>query len=418
MYSAADRTILHIDMNNFYASVELLDNPSLADKPVAVGGSEAMHHGIILAKNYIAKRFGVKTAEPVWEAKRKCPGLIVIPPHFDRYLSVSRSSRELLNKYSDRVEPFGLDEAWIDISDYASTAERGREIADELRARYRDELGVTVSVGVSFNKVFAKLGSDFKKPDATTVISKQNFKNTVWRLPVDDLLFIGSRTREKLNNRGIYTIGQLAVCDGKLLHDWLGKNGNVLQAYANGYDSSPVRPAGLEAAIKSIGNSTTPANYIYDEREASAVLQQLAETVARRLRSNGLRATIVALYVRDNKLISFERQIKVRRPTCVSTELRRFAMRLLMENYDWQRPIRSLGIRTSGLVSETAPQQMSMFENDSAWQKEEKVERTADILRERYGYDVIKIAAAACMPGLSSVSDTSENPCNFSKFFR
>lgn len=418
MHSAVDRTILHIDMNNFYASVELLDNPHLADKPIAVGGNEAMRHGIILAKNYIAKRFGVKTAEPIWEAKRKCPRLIVIAPHFDRYLNVSRMSRELLNNYSDRVEPFGIDEAWIDISDYASSADQGKAVADELRARYRDELGVTASVGVSFNKVFAKLGSDLKKPDATTVISKQNFKTTIWQLPVEDLLFIGSRTKEKLSKRGIHTIGQLANSDAKLIHDWLGKNGDMLRAYANGLDSSPVRPAGVEAALKSLGNSTTPPNDIHDEGEAIVILQSLAETVAHRLRANGLRATVVALHVRDNAFASFERQIKLRRPTCVSTELRGFAMQLLRENYDWRRPIRSLGIRTSGLVGEAAPQQLSMFEDNSFLQKLEKIERSVDMIRDKYGKDIIKIGTAAYMHKPGNVSDTSEHPYNFYKYFR
>ncbi|MCH5279233.1 MAG: DNA polymerase IV [Christensenellaceae bacterium] len=389
------RTILHVDMNNFYASVEIRDNPALGAYPLAVGGSEAMRHGIILAKNYKAKAFGIKTAEPIFEAKRKCPNLVVVPPHFERYEEASRLSRELLSTYSDRVEPFGMDEAWIDISEYAPTPEAGEEIADEIREKYKKHLGLTVSIGVSFNKVFAKLGSDMKKPDATTVITEENFRTKVWRLPVEDLLFVGRKTKEKLNKRGVMTIGDLANANERLLHAWLGEGGDMLHRYANGLDSSQVMAKGSEAAIKSIGNSSTPPRDMYDERDALTLLQALSETVAERLRRHKLLATTVVLHLRDNSLISFERQMRLLRPSCVSVELRDSAMQLLRENWDWRRPIRSLGVRATGLISADSPMQLSFLADEAEREKRLIIERTVDGIREKHGKNIMSLGTAA-----------------------
>ncbi len=379
------RSILHVDINNFYASVEIRDDPSLAPYPVAVCGDAEARHGIILAKNYKAKAFGVKTAEAIWEAKEKCPELVLVPCHFEKYERVTEESRKLLLTYSDRVEPFGMDEAWLDISPYAPTAEAAGEIADEIRGKYKKELGLTASVGVSFNKTFAKLGSDMKKPDATTVITPGNFRNKVWRLPVEDLLFVGRMTQEKLNLRGIRTIGDLAHTDERLVKAWLGKWGTALRMTANGLDSGPVVPMGSEAAVKSIGNSFTSPCDLYTEREALALLQAISESVARRLRRSGLMATVVVLGVRDNALFTFERQLKLPRPSSIALELRNAAHRLLMENYDFLRPIRSLGVRATGLVPETAPQQLDFFTDHEQREKRLTAERTIDEIREKYG---------------------------------
>lgn len=404
------RTILHVDMNNFFASVEIRDNPSLGKYPLAVGGDEAARHGIILAKNYKAKAFGVKTAEPIWEARRKCPGLVIVSPHFERYEEFTRLSREMLSTYSDRVEPFGMDEAWLDISDYTKNVEDGEKIADEIREKYKSELGLTASVGVSFNKVFAKLGSDMKKPDGTTIITPENFRDKIWQLPVENLLFVGRKTREKLNKRGVDTIGQLANIDKKLIHSWLGAGGDMLRNYANGLDESSVMPMGNEAAIKSIGNSSTTSRDMYNERDALALLQALSEMVAERLRRHQLLASTVVIMIRDNSLYSFERQIKLSRPTCISTELRNAALKLLRENYNWYKPIRSLGIRTTGLISYDTPTQVCLFSDEEDRDKQLTIERTIDEIRKKYGKAALKLGTAVYVSEIGKMPEHEKHP--------
>lgn len=405
-----DRTILHADINNFFASVEIFDNPALADVPMAVGGCEEDRHGIILAKNYPAKSFGIKTAEPIWEARKKCPNLIIVPPRFERYEEFMLKSRSLIATYSDHVEPFGMDEAWLDISPYASSVSAGEEIADELRKRFRKEIGLTISVGVSFNKTFAKLGSDIKKPDATTVITHENFRTKVWKLPVEAMLFVGRSTQEKLNRRGVMTIGELANTDIRLVHSWLGTNGDMLHCHANGLDFDPVAKLGSEAAIKSLGNSSTPPRNIYNERDALSLLQVLSETVAERLRRHGLLAETVVLSIRDSDLITFERQTKLTRPSCISIELRNAAFMLLRENYDWNKPIRSLGIRTSTLSPANAPMQLSFFSDERARDKRLAIELTIDSIRKKYGRGVLSLAAASYANNLGKLHDSETDP--------
>ena len=255
-------TILHVDINNFYAGVEIRDCPSLAGLPLVVGGDIEARHGIVLAKNNIAKSFGIQTAETIVSAVRKCPNLSIVPAHFEKYEQAMRQSREILMRFSDKIEPFGMDEAWLDVTAYAPTVEDGREIADRIRECYRRELGLTASVGVSFCKVFAKLGSDMKKPDATTVIPKNGFKEKIFALPVESLLFVGKETMHRLNLRGVFTIGDLARTDPTLLCEWLGSSGAELYRYANGLDESPVQNYGIETALKSISNSSTPPHDI------------------------------------------------------------------------------------------------------------------------------------------------------------
>ncbi len=379
------RSILHVDINNFYASVEVRDDPSLAALPVAVCGDAEARHGIILAKNYRAKAYGVKTAEAIWQAKRKCPELVLIPCHFEKYERVTAESRKLLLTYSDRVEPFGMDEAWLDISPYAPTAGAAEEIADEIRAKYRGELGLTASVGVSFNKTFAKLGSDMKKPDATTVITPGNFRGKIWGLPVEDLLFVGPKTQQKLNLRGVRTIGDLANVREDLVRSWLGKWGSDLRFCANGLDRSPVVPMGSEAAVKSIGNGFTPPSDLHDEREALALITALSESVGSRLRASGLMGRVVVLGLRDTALLSFERQTKLIRPTNIALEIRDAAWKLLRANWSWQRPLRSLAVRVTALVSDDTPIQLSFFDDEEGREKRLTAERAVDAVREKYG---------------------------------
>lgn len=225
----SERVILHCDLNNFFASVTLLSNATLYNMPVAVCGNEKERHGIVLAKNEIAKSYGVKTAETIRDAKRKCPELVCLPPDYKQYKKYSVAARKIYERYTDMIEPFGIDECWLDVTGSIRIFGSGEEIAEKIRSSIKNELKITVSIGVSFNKVFAKLGSDMKKPDGITVISKENFKSKVWPLPAKDLLYVGKSTEERLKSSGIFTIGDVANCETALLSHLLGKNGEQLK---------------------------------------------------------------------------------------------------------------------------------------------------------------------------------------------
>ena len=300
-----ERIILHSDMNNFYASVECLYNPDLRGKPVAVAGDPEARHGIVLAKNEEAKRFGVQTGDPLWMAKQKCPDIVFTPPHYDRYMQFSAAARKIYGEYTDQVEPYGLDECWLDVTGSMKLFGDGKTIADELRHRIRQELGVTVSVGVSYNKIFAKLGSDMKKPDATTVITSERFKEIVWPLPVSDLLYVGRATHQKLKRYYIKTIGDLAAADRRFLQCLLGQNGLMLWKFANGLDTSPVSNIGAKSLIKSIGNSTTAPRDLVTDEDIKITLYVLCESVSARMREYGFVCDTVQLGVRDNELQSW-----------------------------------------------------------------------------------------------------------------
>ncbi|MBO4331276.1 MAG: DNA polymerase IV, partial [Oscillospiraceae bacterium] len=281
------RVIFHSDMNSCFASIECLYDPSLRGKPVSVCGDIEARHGIVLASTPEAKRCGVRTGEAIWEAKRKCPELVTVLPHYDRYLKFSRLSREIYGEYTDLVEPFGLDEAFLDVSGCVSLSGDGKALANEIRRRVKQELGITVSIGVADNKIFAKLGSDLKKPDAVTVLPREKSRDTVWPLPVGALLGVGRSTERKLTGCGISTIGALACCGEEFLRAFLGKMGTVLHTYANGMDASPVLPIGEASVIKSISNGTTPPRDIRSPEDAGIIITMLSESVASRLRRHG-----------------------------------------------------------------------------------------------------------------------------------
>ena len=386
-----ERTILHADMNNFYASVECLYDPNLRGKPVAVGGDEERRHGIVLAKNELAKKCGITTGETLWQARMKCPELVVIHPHFDRYSKFSQLAREIYADYSDRVEPFGLDEAWIDTTNVYGLGD-GVTVANEIRERIKAELGLTISVGVSYNKIFAKLGSDYKKPDAVTEFTKDNYKELVWPLPMEDLLYVGRATTKKLRSYGLRTIGDIANTDPELLHKWLGKAGYMLHTFANGYDMSPVAKIGEKPEIKSIGNSTTTPRDIKDEDDANIIFYMLCECVAERLRKKGFVAKTVQISLRDKELFSFERQSKLEIPTSATAEIHRAAMELLHKNYSFSRPLRSVGIRAADLVPADCSLQLSMFDDFRYRERTERLERAVDDIRRKYGRDMISRA--------------------------
>jgi DNA polymerase-4 len=379
-----DRVILHSDMNNFYASVECLYDPTLRNKPVAVGGDPEARHGIVLAKNYIAKKFGVQTGEALWQARQKCPEIVFVSPHFERYLRFSKMAGEIYRDFTNQIEPFGLDESWLDVTGSRISGD-GKTIADLIRERVKAELGITASVGVSYNKIFAKLGSDMKKPDATTVILSGDFREKVWPLPVQELLYVGNATYKKLKSYGIRTIGALAQTDPETLNYWFGVIGIMLWQFANGLDASVVSGMGSRPVIKSVGNSTTtPRDLICDE-DMRITVYMLAESVAARLREHGFICRTVQVSVRDNKLVSFERQIKLAEPACASGVLAQAALQLIRQNVKEPYAIRSLGVRACDLLPDDV-RQMSLLTETEKVLKEEDLERTVDTIRRRYGH--------------------------------
>ncbi|GHU78609.1 DNA polymerase IV [Clostridia bacterium] len=393
-----DRVILHTDMNNCYASIEMFHNPKLRGLPLAVGGDAAERHGIILARSYETRPYGIKVGMALWQAKQQCPNLTIVPPNYPLYIRYSKMLRNILADYSEQQEAFGLDEQWSDVTGSVHMYGSGKAIADEVRERVKDEMGVTVSVGVSWNKIFAKLGSDIKKPDATTLITQDNYREVVWPLPAGDLLGVGRSTFAKLNRYGIKTIGEIAQCDPTLLHGWLGKWGLFLYTYANGRDTSPVARIGDEGVIKSVGNSTTCPRDLENDDDAKIVFLNLSESVAERMRELGLMARTVEISLRTNELEWCTRQSKLAAPTHISKELCASAMRLLKSNYCWEKPLRSIGIRGTDLVPIAGNRQMSMFLDEQKRDKAEKLEFTIDSIRKRFGHYSI-------MPGLLHVDD-------------
>lgn len=388
-----DRIILHCDLNCFFASVELLDKPALQNVPVAVCGDPASRHGIILAKNEAAKRMGVQTAETVWQAKQKCPHLILLPPHHSLYADYSRRVNTIYGQYTDLVEPFGIDESWLDVTGSLHLfGGDARQLADDIRARLRQELRLTISVGVSFNKVFSKLGSDYKKPDATTVISRENWRDMVWPLPVGDLLFVGRAARRTLSQFGVETIGQLAACKPELLEQLMGKAGLQLYRYANGLDDAPVRPQHEQEPVKSVGNSTTfPENLTRWEQVRSG-LQMLCDSVAARLRQQGLYCGGVAVGVRDAQFRTVSRQMRLPGPTHLMRDIYGAALELTGRIWKAPNPIRLLSV-TALYITDSADsyQQLDLLAGDATARdrRQEQLESAMDAIRGKYGRDAI-----------------------------
>lgn len=380
-----ERIILHSDCNSFYASVECLHHPEIREKPVAVGGDIEQRHGIILAKNQLAKQFHVSTGEAIWRAKQKCPELIVLPPNFPLYLRFSRLARDIYLDYSNRVEPFGLDEAWLDITSSENQKDKGERTAHEIRKRIREELGITVSIGVSYNKIFAKLGSDYRKPDAVTMITKENYRQIAWPLPVSDLLYVGPATKRKLNGFGVHTIGELAQTPVEILRSKFGKIGDILWCFSNGLDSSPVADFQNQPVVKSIGNSTTAPRDLERDEDVKIILYVLADSVARRLREQGLKGRTIHFSVRDNSLFSFTRQKTLGFYTNLTEEIAGEALSLFREHYQWKRPVRSIGISVSDLEAGTICSQTSLFCDEVKREKMERLDNTVDRLKARFG---------------------------------
>jgi DNA polymerase-4 len=397
------RTILHCDINNFYASVECLYNPDLRGKPLAVTGDADERHGIVLAKNYPAKAYGIKTGDVIWEAKNKCPHLITIPADFKKYLRFSDMITQIYARYTDLIEPFGIDEAWLDITSVKDSS--GKKIADEIRNTILRETGVTASVGVSFNKIFAKLGSDLKKPDATTIIDFGNYKQKIWGLPVSELLYAGRVTAQKLYRRCIYTIGDLANTDVNLVKAWLGKCGQALHDFANGRDYSPVKKWGEGREIKSVGNSMTCYRDLTSNSEVKALIYVLAESVASRMKKQGLIAGKVAVHIKDSDLKSYTRQCAVP-PTQLSEDIAESAMELFVNNYGWHKNVRALGVKAGNF--EDGARQLSIFDGFD-YVKINKLETAVEDLRERFGHNIIQRGRVFCDKRLILLNPEKDN---------
>ncbi|BBF41726.1 DNA polymerase IV [Lachnospiraceae bacterium KM106-2] len=380
------RVILHSDINACYAAIEHLHRPELNGKPLAVGGDPEARHGIVLTADYIAKKYGVKTGMALWQAKQVCPELNIVSPRMDLYLRFSRMAHEIYGEYTDLQEPYGVDESWLDVTASSSLKGDGYKIAKEISNRMKSELGITVSIGVSFNKIFAKLGSDYKKPDAITTMYEDEFKSKAWALPVSDLLYVGRSTNQKLARFGIKTIGDLARTDEHLLMSLLGKMGGILWAFANGYDDSPVKMEHTPAPIKSIGNSTTTPRDLENDEDVKIVLYILAESVASRLRDNGFKCRVVEISVRDNELYSFTRQHKIDHATNITGEIATEAYRIFKENYNWRKPIRSVGVRGADLVNDNYWEQMDLFSSVEQREKQMKLDDAVDTIRRRFGF--------------------------------
>ena len=385
------RFILHSDLNNFYASVECLYNPHIRNKAVVVVGDHEKRHGIVLAKNYIAKSYGIKTGDTLWEAQQKCgEELVCQKVNFPLYIKISKLVKNIYKEYTNRVENFGIDEAWLDISNLAHTFDEAKKIADEIRVRIINEIGLTVSIGVSFNKIFAKLGSDLKKPNATTLITEDNFKSVVWPLPIEELLYVGRATKIKLNKLNIKTIGDLAICNPQLLKPQLGKMGETLWRFASGLDDSEVTLVSNPNEIKSIGNSTTCPKDLTRLDEVETVLYILADNIAERMHQKDLHCTEVAVYIKDTTLQSFERQKALKSPTKLASTIAKTALDIFKENYTWHHTLRAIGIRVSGFNRHMV--QCNLFTDDNLDKKKETLERTIEDIRKRFGYSSIRRA--------------------------
>ncbi len=399
-----DRVILHCDCNSFFASVEMALNPEYKNVPMAVCGSQEDRHGIVLAKNELAKKYGIATADTVYSAKKACPGLVIVPPHHSEYMRFSKMVNAIYAEYTDTVEPFGIDESWLDVTASHRLFGGGEKIADEIRTRIKNEVGITISVGVSFCKVFAKLGSDYKKPDAVTLISRENFKEIVHPMPVSSLLFVGKRTKEVLATLGIRTIGDLAASPKEILLAKLGKSGEVLSKYARGEDDSTVSPL-CKVDSKSIGNGFTFKHDLTSTEEIRAGVDFLTEEIGRRLRECGKVCSTVTVSIKDENLSVLQRQRPSPRPTDIGSEISNVALEIIKDFWSPGKPIRSITVTATSLSpKQSLAAQMDIFGEDLEEEvraRRRVMEETVDIIRQRHGGSAVVrgISIAEKMPG-------------------
>ena len=388
-----ERVILHSDLNCFYASVEMMLDPTLKGKAVAVCGSTEDRHGIVLAKSELAKKAGIKTGMVNWEARQLCKDLIVVPPQYDQYLKYSKLTQSIYHRFTDQVEPFGMDECWMDVTGSQGVYGDGMSIAESIRAEVKEELGLTVSIGVSYNKIFAKLGSDMKKPDAITQIRREDFMEKVWPLDASEMIYCGRATTAKLAKYGIRTIGQLAATDPALLKSWFGVNGLALWRYANGTDTSRVCHKDFVSPVKSVGHGITCTADLENEDEVHKVILALSQDIGHRLRVHELSARGVQLYVRGNDLLGAQFQCKLPFTTQLPSEIAASAYQVFRQKYSWGSKVRAVTVRAIDLVPQSTPQQMSIFVDGGKVDKKERLQDAIEQLRDRFGKHAITYGA-------------------------
>ena len=389
----SERAILHSDLNCFYASVEMMLDPSLRGKAVAVCGCTEDRHGIVLAKSELAKKAGVKTGMVNWEAQRLCKDLVIVPPQYDQYLKYSKLTQAIYNRYTDLIEPFGMDECWLDVSGSRNACGDPMTIAESIRKTVREELGLTVSIGVSFNKIFAKLGSDMKKPDAITEITEDTFKEKIWGLPCSELIYCGSATTKKLDRMGIRTIGQLAQADPRLLQNSLGVNGYALWTYANGKDTSRVMHRDFVSPVKSVGHGITCNADLVNEDDVWKVMLSLTQDIGHRLRLHGLSARGVQIAVRGNDLFGSQYQTKLPFKTQLPSEIATAAFHIFKSNYGWRTHVRAVTVRAIDLVPVNATEQLSLFNDNERRDRRERLEDCVEEIRGRFGKEALTYCA-------------------------
>ena len=390
---SSECAILHSDMNCFYASVEMMLHPELKGKAVAVCGSTEDRHGIVLAKSELAKKAGIKTGMVSWEAEKLCPGLILVPPHYDQYLKYSKLAHQIYYRYTDLVEPFGMDECWLDVSCSLRRFGSGENIAEKIRKSIREELGLTVSIGVSYNKIFAKLGSDMKKPDAITVIREEDVESKVWTLPASELLYVGRATTSKLDRFGVHTIGQLAKMPPNILQSWFGKNGVALWHFANGTDNSRVMKKDFVSPIKSIGHGITCTADLLNDEEVWKVMLELCQDIGHRLRVHNLTANGVQIMVRSNDLCFKQFQCRLKNDTRSPLEIAKTAHELFKANYNWTTPVRAVTVRAINLDDNDKDCQLDFFADYEKAEKRESLDNVVETIRSRFGKQSIRSAS-------------------------
>ena len=383
----ADRTILHVDCNSYFASVSLLYKPWLQDKPVVVGGDQETRHGIVLAKNQVAKKYNIPTGAALWQARRLCPDLVIIPPEYELYERFSREIKgRIFADYTDLHESFGSDESWLDVTGCVHLHENASALANEIRERVKKEMGITVSVGHSWNKVFAKLGSDLKKPDGYVYIGRENYKEVVWPLPVEEMIYIGPATKRKLNRKGVHTLGELAQLEELYPRSWFGKIGTYLWLYANGEDRSPVGQT--EAPVKSVGNSSVVSHDVTDPAEVKQRIYGHAETVGRRMREHGLIGKTVKYWICDNDMGYMEKQCPLPYPTNLDDDIAETVFAHFDRTYNWEKPIRKIGISVTNLLLDSIPYQISFWQNAQRHEERMRLQDAMDSVNKRWPHCV------------------------------
>ena len=383
------KTILHCDLNNFYASVEQKMHPEYDGLPLAVCGNPEKRHGIVLAKNQLAKQAGVQTGEAIWISRNKCPNIVFVPPHYDKYVEYSKKVFEIYTTFTDRVESFGIDECWLDVTGSLGLFKMtGEEIANKIRNTVKEKTGLTISVGVSFTKTLAKLGSDLKKPDAVTVLDRATYMNRIGDMSPAEMIMIGRKTSKKLENLNIRTIRELANADRDMLRSHFGIIGDNLIDAARGEGDAVVAKYYEHTIPKSISNGTTAPRDIKNAEEAKIVIYALAELIAVRLRGYNLQANGVDLYVKNNQFDGTNKQVALKRPTSNASTIAQTAIKTLKEIYNFNLPLRAITVGAIRLEPKS-DYQLSLFEEEND-EREDKLEESIDKIRDKYGYQTIK----------------------------